>query len=491
MLAGPPLGFPTAPEDLLVDADGRPRRIDKAFSWEAPLAIHGLMQGVVRNAWSGDPYPIDTLFLYMTNLSWNSALNPSAAAAMLEDRNPGGDYKIPHVICADAFYSEMVAHADLVLPDTTYLERWDCISLLDRPIGNADGPADAIRQPVVKPDRDVRPFQDVLIDLGARLGLPGLVTPEGKPRYRDYADYIVRHERQPGLGSLAGWRGEHGDKAGIGAPNPRQLQDYIDHQCFWSHRLAPEHRYFKHANKSYLDWATRMGFLDRPDQVVLQLYSEILQKFRLAGEGHGAVLPPAAQRPRIAAYFDPLPIWYVPFEEAAIDRHAFPLHAVTQRPMPLYHSWGGQNAWLRQIYGDNHLYVHRDTAAALGLADEDWVWAIGPQGRVRCPIRLVDGVNPQTVWTWNAIGKRAGAWGLDADAPESRRGFLLNHLIAELLPQGQGNCDPVTGQAAWYDLRVRLEPAPADTVDTAPRPAPLGRPAGLAPAPAILRGREP
>src|SRR3546814_11511882 len=73
-----------------------------------------------------------------------------------------------------------------------------------------------------------------------------------------------------------------------------------------------------------------------------------------------------------------------------------------------------------------------------------------------------DLVNPQTVWTWNAIGKRRGAWGLDADAPESNQGFLLNHIISELLPQREGghrysNSDPVTGQAAWYDLRVRLE----------------------------------
>jgi sulfite dehydrogenase (quinone) subunit SoeA len=72
------------------------------------------------------------------------------------------------------------------------------------------------------------------------------------------------------------------------------------------------------------------------------------------------------------------------------------------------------------------------------------------------------GVNPDTVWTWNAIGKRRGAWGLDHDAPESNRGFLLNHIISELLPQREGghrysNSDPVTGQAAWYDLRVRLE----------------------------------
>jgi anaerobic selenocysteine-containing dehydrogenase len=42
---------------------------------------------------------------------------------------------------------EMVAYADLILPDTTYLERWDCISLLDRPICDADGVADSIRQP--------------------------------------------------------------------------------------------------------------------------------------------------------------------------------------------------------------------------------------------------------------------------------------------------------------------------------------------------------
>ena len=45
---------------------------------------------------------------------------------------------------------------------------------------------------------------------------------------------------------------------------------------------------------------------------------------------------------------------------------------------------------------------------------------------------------------------------------ESQKGFLLNHLINELLPpKGDGmrwsNSDPVTGQAAWYDLRVRIE----------------------------------
>ncbi len=59
---------------------------------------------------------------------------------MLTAKDPAsGEYRIPRIIYSDAYFSEMVAYADLVLPDTTYLERWDCISLLDRPIGSADG----------------------------------------------------------------------------------------------------------------------------------------------------------------------------------------------------------------------------------------------------------------------------------------------------------------------------------------------------------------
>ena len=51
---------------------------------------------------------------------------------------------------------------------------------------------------------------------------------------------------------------------------------------------------------------------------------------------------------------------------------------------------------------------------------------------------------------------------LDRDAPESTKGFLLNPLISDVLPEARyANADPVTGQAAWYDLRVRIAPAPA------------------------------
>jgi hypothetical protein len=72
------------------------------------------------------------------------------------------------------------------------------------------------------------------------------------------------------------------------------------------------------------------------------------------------------------------------------------------------------------------------------------------------------------------------------------QGFLLNHLIDELLPPGIGghryaNTDPVTGQAAWYDLRVRIEPAAEGEAVSEPSWPALQRPPGLPEPPGELR----
>jgi anaerobic selenocysteine-containing dehydrogenase len=92
-------------------------------------------------------------------------------------------------------------------------------------------------------------------------------------------------------------------------------------------------------------------------------------------------------------------------------------------------------------------------------------------GKVRCMCRYSEAVEPGTVWTWNAIGKARGAWNLAPDANESRNGFLLNHLISDELPAADrpegasaarmSNSDPITGQAGWYDVRVRIYKAEA------------------------------
>ena len=464
-LSGPPLGYLHEPEQLLVDDDGTPLRIDKAYSWEAPFSAHGLMHMVISNAFAGDPYPVDVLFMYMANMSWNSSMNSRGVMDMLTAKTETGDYVIPKIIYSDAYSSEMVAFADLILPDTTYLERHDCISLLDRPICEADAVADSIRWPVMEPDRDVKGFQSVLLAIGAKLGLPGMVDESGAPLYDDYADYIINHQRKPGIGPLAGFRGTDGTKSGRGEPNPNQIQAYIDNGGFWKEEIPEDAKFYKHANQAYQDWAVEMGFFDSPQPVTFQLWLEPLAKFQLAAKGHGDIQPPDHLRQRIIDCFDPLPNWYAPFEgDLLADETAYPYHAITQRPAAMYHSWGSQNAWLRQIHTSNPLYVPGPICDQLGLVDDDWVWVSSHHGRIKVQMKRTDAVNAQTMWTWNAIGKRKGAWALSSDAPESTKGFLLNHLIHELLPGSDdglrwSNSDPITGQAAWYDLRVNIEKA--------------------------------
>ena len=177
--------------------------------------------------------------------------------------------------------------------------------------------------------------------------------------------------------------------------------------------------------------------------------------------------PPPQLRARIETFFDPLPFYYAPLEVQCTEKDKYPLAAITQRPMAMYHSWDSQNAWLRQIHSHNYLHVNPVTAQAAGVADGGWCWVTSAWGRVRCMVRYSDAVEPGTVWTWNAIGKRSGAWQLEAGADESRKGFLLNHLITEELPFAGGqisNSDPVTGQAGWYDVRDETFYAEGDTV---------------------------
>jgi anaerobic selenocysteine-containing dehydrogenase len=236
--------------------------------------------------------------------------------------------------------------------------------------------------------------------------------------------------------------------------------------------------YYRFANRDYLQWAQRMGFVGSTEPITLQLYCETLQRFRLAAQGHGAVQPPDRERTRVEKFFDPVPMWYAEVESPSADegnsRGArarqgetrggdtdFPLHAITQRPMFMYHSWGSQNRWLRQIATRNYLYANPRTLAEHGIRDDDWAWIASPRGRIRVQVRAHAATAPGTLWTWNALGKKSGAWKLDRDAPEFVDGFLLNDLIGERARDSRySNADPVTGQAAWFDLRVRLEPDP-------------------------------
>ena len=370
---------------------------------------------------------------------------------MLTDTDASGDYVIPKIIYSDAYSSEMVAFADLVLPDTTYLERHDCISLLDRPISEPDAAGDAIRWPVVEPDRPghdgVRGFQSVLLDLGVRLGLPGMVDAKGEPIYRDYADYMVNHQRRPGVGPLAGWRGDGTADRAAARPIPTRSPAISRTAASGPRMSRPRPPISNPSTPPTRTGPSRMAFCDAPQPYLFQLYPEPLAKFQAAALGHGPHQPPDHLRAQLTEAMAPLPIWYPPLSDARIDLADFPLHAITQRPMAMYHSWGSQNAWLRQIHGQNPLYVPdrrlgraRLRGRRLGachLAARPHHRARRAHGRAEPEHRLDLERHRQAPRRLGAVARRArGDQGLPAQPPDPRTAAAARrrHALVELRP---------------------------------------------------------
>jgi anaerobic selenocysteine-containing dehydrogenase len=206
----PASGLPRGPEDLLLEADGGRRSAStRPFPGMRRCRRTADAHGDLQRA-CGDPYGIDVLFMYMANMAWNSSMNTPAVMEMLTDKDEKtGEYVIPKIIYSDAYSSEMVAYADLILPDTTYLERTTASRCST---GRSASPRRGRFDPLA--GGRAGPRRARLPDRAARsrcaAGLPGMVNEDMTPVYKDYADYIVNHERKPGIGPLAGWRGEDG-----------------------------------------------------------------------------------------------------------------------------------------------------------------------------------------------------------------------------------------------------------------------------------------
>jgi thiosulfate reductase/polysulfide reductase chain A len=165
-----------------------------------PTALQELIEPMI----TGDPYPIKALMVYGTNLL-NSV--PS------RDRTIEALRALDLVVAIDVLPQEHVAWADVVLPEATYLERYDDLWAVAHKT-----PYIAMREPAVEPLYDTKPGWWISRQLGLRLGLDdfykwetieefvdkrlvsvgsslekmrsegGIITQNGKPYLEDYGD---------------------------------------------------------------------------------------------------------------------------------------------------------------------------------------------------------------------------------------------------------------------------------------------------------------
>lgn len=123
-----------------------------------PFADEAVTTGIRAATLTGEPYPIKGWFVYSTNLLM-ALPNPAETLEAIQ--------KLDLLVVVDTLPSEIAGYADVVLPETTFLERHD--ELL-APSGRRGWVA--IRQPVVAAPHDQKPGWWIAKQLAGKLGIP-------------------------------------------------------------------------------------------------------------------------------------------------------------------------------------------------------------------------------------------------------------------------------------------------------------------------------
>jgi len=134
------------------------KRIDQVDSQYFLLwSSGGIYQSIIDATLEEKPYPLKAWVMVRSNPMQTMTDRAKIVEAMK---------KLELVVCCDVYISESAAYADIVLPESTYLERSE--DIFDR---SGKFPRYAIRQPVVTTIGETKPAWQIWRELGIAMGL--------------------------------------------------------------------------------------------------------------------------------------------------------------------------------------------------------------------------------------------------------------------------------------------------------------------------------
>ncbi|RDB43736.1 molybdopterin oxidoreductase [Halomonas sp. DQ26W] len=389
-------------------------RIDMARTERWPMTSH-MMQETGPNHLAGDPYKLDTAMFFYTNPIW-TAPDPKVWEEAFKD---------VFVIDTSPFPGETAMYADLILPDSTYLER-----LQDSPTYPFEGwPMTALRVPAVEPIYDTRHFGDILIGIGKRLN-----GPAGEYyRELDSVENVLRHR-------AAGFAENPGDNGVNDFESWKEKGVWYKKPYHW--RLE-RGRFYEWGG---LDYNLQMS----PEEVKAKLFKTPSGKFEFKSgflEEHAAYIE---REMGIPAERVGLIQWVEPQHSGGNGD----LYFVTPKT-PLHAEGRGANvphniAIHQPIVGGRdtvYLEVHPRTAQERGIRNGDRVRITSDLGSIEAECRFVAGHRPDTLVLPFEFGHWAqGRWAKGRGPGHS------GEVTANV-------SDPISGLASYYTGKVKLERA--------------------------------
>lgn len=371
---------------------------------DGPPFCESRMDDIARRLEEGKPYRLGAVFLYYTNPLFSSTEPQRLRDAL---RN------IPLVIGFSPFLCESTAMADLVLPDHTYLERWQ----LDEVTPSVGFPVFAMRQPVVEPLHNTRSTGQVLVEVARALGgAVGRAFPDDE---LDMIKRLVKGVHESGRGSIAA----------------------SDFDEFWEKLLQaggwwdPPYRFGQWAQVLRTPSGKYEFFATRIEERLGTLGDDALARLGLRARGDELCLP-----------------HYEPAHSNASESD-YPFELLSYKPMTHSEGRGANQPHLQELFGvqfdrswEPWVEIHPEDARTLGVKDEDRVWLRSPTGSARLRVVLNDGTRPGVIAAPFEYGHTFyGRWA-------AGRGESVNALVVL-------RREPLSGGVAWNDTRVRVERA--------------------------------
>ncbi|MBI4485270.1 MAG: molybdopterin-dependent oxidoreductase, partial [Acidobacteria bacterium] len=342
---------------------------------------------LTSTSWPAEPGARDlpatkVLFLYQSN--------PVASAARSEEVRQALS-RIPLVVSFSPFLDESARYANLVLPDHTYLERWqDALA----PAAVAF-PVWGVVQPVIKPIHDTRATGDVILDIAARLG----------DEVKAWARWSTVEEivRERGVALAGAQRGS----AFVEPFRQDELRE-LEGRGWWLPHGQSADEYWKMILESggwfdpIYDYHDRSGISQHSDGRVWIFPAEARRRLQASPQG-------------LAENFLPISAGTSPDAAAPQD---FPLRLIPFRVLTLASGGTALMPWLLEHVGvtTGHAWetwaeINPETARELGLQSGRRVRVESSTGAFEATLRVFAGAQPGVVNVPYGLHTRVEGWG--------------------------------------------------------------------------------
>lgn len=347
------------------------------------------------------------------------------------------------LVVNDIFLSETAQFADIVLPGTTYLERYDWNGHW------VTWPALGLRQPVVKPLFGQPAEYEFITEVGRRLDLR---DKEGQPFF-----WIGRVSGKR-IEDLTEWYEEYLSAEVLnGAPKMSLAQIKALPGATWVDKEGTRYEKFKSPIPDEVMQKASIVRVTVGDAVVEQVFDKPKEQggkrigTMINGKPIRGFATPTGKVEFVLTCLQgkkdaqgrpcaELPIFEAPDWQ---PDDQYPLFLINWKESLHTHTRTQNNRWLLEFKPDNPLQINRKTAGRLGIHDGDTVWVESPYGRVQAVAHLTDDIHPEVVglqhgfghWAFGRAAKDRGT----SDAP-------LRPIRA----------DPIAGQALHKQCCVRV-----------------------------------